>query len=45
MGKAGSSMALSALEHSNIKIKSGLVITKRNHLEKGFEKLQKLLNV
>ena len=35
IGKAGSSMALAALEHPNIKIKSGLVITKRNHLEIG----------
>ena len=33
IGKAGSSMALAALEHSSIKIKSGLVITKRKHLE------------
>ena len=41
IGKAGSSMALAALEHPNIKIKSGLVITKRNHLEVGLEKYTK----
>jgi hydroxypyruvate reductase len=33
IGKAGSSMALAALEDKNIKIQSGLVITKRDHLE------------
>ena len=33
IGKAGSSMALAALKHNDIKIKSGLVITKRDHLE------------
>tara|TARA_B110000014_G_C20111396_1_gene585595 strand:+ start:569 stop:1789 length:1221 start_codon:yes stop_codon:yes gene_type:complete len=38
IGKAGSSMALAALEHSNIKIKSGLVITKIDHLEKGLKR-------
>ncbi len=43
IGKAGSSMALSALEHQSIKIKSGLVITKRDHLEKGLEKFSNIV--
>lgn len=43
IGKAGSSMALSALEHPSIKIKSGLIITKRNHLEKGLEKFNNII--
>ena len=43
VGKAGSSMALSALEHQSIKIKSGLVITKRDHLEKGLEKFSNIV--
>tara|TARA_S200000501_G_scaffold347774_1_gene362432 strand:- start:1403 stop:2623 length:1221 start_codon:yes stop_codon:yes gene_type:complete len=38
IGKAGSSMALAALEHSSVKIKSGLVITKRKHLEIALDK-------
>jgi hydroxypyruvate reductase len=38
IGKAGSSMALAALKHPNIKIKSGLIITKRDHLEEGLKK-------
>ena len=38
IGKAGSSMAIAALEHPSIKIKSGLVITKRDHLESGLKK-------
>jgi len=38
LGKAGSSMALAALEHKRVKIKSGLIITKRNHLEDGLKK-------
>ena len=38
IGKAGSSMAIAALEHPSIKIKSGLVITKRDHLERGLKK-------
>jgi len=38
IGKAGSSMALAALEHKSIKVKSGLIITKRNHLEDGLKK-------
>ena len=42
IGKAGSSMALAALDHPDIKINSGLVITKRDHLEEG---LKKYINV
>ena len=38
IGKAGSSMALAALDHPDIKINSGLVITKRDHLEEGLKK-------
>ena len=38
IGKAGSSMALAALDHPSIKINSGLVITKRDHLEEGLKK-------
>ena len=38
IGKAGSSMALAALEHPNIKIKLGLIITKRDHLEEDLKK-------
>ena len=38
IGKAGSSMALAALEHTNIKIKLGLIITKRDHLEEDLKK-------
>ena len=39
IGKAGSSMALSALEHQSIKIKSGLVITKKRSFRKRFRKI------
>ena len=38
IGKAGSSMALAALDHPDVKINSGLVITKRDHLEEGLKK-------
>ena len=38
IGKAGSSMALAALDHPSLKIKSGLVVTKRDHLEEGLKK-------
>ena len=38
IGKAGSSMAVAALEHSSIKIKAGIVITKRDHLEEDLKK-------
>ena len=38
IGKAGSSMAVAALEHSSIKIKAGIVITKRDHLEEDLNK-------
>jgi len=38
IGKAGSSMALAAMKNVNINIKSGLVITKRGHLEKDLKK-------
>jgi glycerate 2-kinase len=38
IGKAGSSMALAALKHPDVKIKSGLIITKRDHLEEGLKK-------
>ena len=38
IGKAGSSMALAALDHPSVKINSGLVITKRDHLEEGLKK-------
>jgi hydroxypyruvate reductase len=37
IGKAGSSMALAALESKGISIKSGLIITKRDHLEVGLK--------
>lgn len=38
IGKAGSSMAVAALEHSSIKIKAGIVITKRDHLDEDLKK-------
>ena len=38
IGKAGSSMALAVLDHPSVKINSGLVITKRDHLEEGLKK-------
>ena len=38
IGKAGSSMALAVLDHPDVKINSGLVITKRDHLEEGLKK-------
>ena len=43
IGKAGSSMAVAALEHSNIEIKSGLVITKRDHLEEDLKKYDNVI--
>ena len=38
IGKAGSSMSLAAMQNSSLKIKSGLVITKRGHLEEDLKK-------
>lgn len=38
IGKAGSSMALAVLDHPDVQINSGLVITKRDHLEEGLKK-------